>query len=135
MIRRKPLISKVPLTNKTPIKRTPMRRKAPKPKQGFLEPVRGRCIAGFTGCGGIATDRHHRKGRGSGDHTPENRCDLCFHCHHVVIHGNPAWAYAHGWLVHRWDKPGNMPLTFGCEPGCSCDIGAPANKLGEASTA
>jgi hypothetical protein len=133
MKRRKPLIAITPLARKTPMKRKAPRRKKPKP--GFTEPVRGRCIAAFTGCGGIATDRHHRKGRASGDHTPANRADLCHHCHHTVIHGHPAWAYAHGWLVHRWDEPDNIPLLFGCEPGCSCDIASSENKLGEASTA
>lgn len=140
MKRRKPLVSKTPLATVTPIRRkTPLRPtrhiKRKGPRRGFTTPVSARCIAAFPGCTGVATDRHHRKRRRSGDHSPENRCDLCSHCHHTVIHRNPQWAYAHGWLVHSWEQPGQVPLLFGCSPGCSCEIGVPANKLGAASDA
>lgn len=63
------------------------------------DPLSTWCEAGLPGCGGRATERHHRHRRshGGGD-DPANTVDLCAACH-ARIHANPAWAYGHGWLI------------------------------------
>ncbi len=38
----------------------------------------------------------------------DNLVSLCRPCHDFV-HGNPGWAYEHGWLVHSWDDPAVIP--------------------------
>lgn len=60
----------------------------------------GLCEVRADGCTGRATHKHHRLRRSQGgQHIAENIVEACSHCHLVAIHGNPAWAYEHGWLV------------------------------------
>ena len=58
---------------------------------------RGRCVV----CGGPGTQIHHRQGRGGPDpHRLPNLILVDDDCHRR-IHGNPAWAYEHGYMVRR----------------------------------
>jgi hypothetical protein len=75
-------------------------------------------------CGRDLTDFpasvHHRQPKGSGGGSAarydrvENEVVVCGTgttlCH-GWIHGHPKPAYATGWLVHRWDDPGTVPLV------------------------
>ena len=49
-------------------------------------------------CGQRATERHHKE-RGPRRRHNGPTMDLCWHCHHVEIHGNPTRAYERGWLI------------------------------------
>lgn len=141
MIRRKPLVSKTPLANKTPIqRRTPIRRirsnggkhivtqfnTLPAERQsrakagGVPAHIRveverrshGLCQAMLRGCTVVASHVHHRQMRSQGGkHTLDNLVHLCQHCHHNMIHGRPAWAYEHGWLVRRGDDPAAIAIS------------------------
>lgn len=49
---------------------------------------------------------HHRKKRSQGGHDEmSNLLALHSACHHDSVHGRPAWAYEHGFLVRRDDDP------------------------------
>lgn len=65
----------------------------------------GRCEArGFAeNCSGRGEHVHHRRRRGQGGaNTLANLIDVCSFCH-AKIHGRPALAYEHGYLVRRGD--------------------------------
>ncbi len=50
-------------------------------------------------CVDDATERHHvlRRSQGGGDEAANTK-DLCL-AHHVYVHANPSWSYAHGYLI------------------------------------
>jgi hypothetical protein len=69
-------------------------------------------------CFGDATDVHHRLRKGMGGTANEkikfgsaNLISLCRYCH-SLIHGNPTHSYAHGWLVHSWHDPEDIPVSL-----------------------
>lgn len=65
-------------------------------------PLADLCCAHIDGvCTGRAECRHHklRRSQGGSDHQT-NTVDICDRCHEH-IHANPAWSYAHGWLLRR----------------------------------
>lgn len=71
-------------------------------------------------CSRPATDCHHRKVKGMGGTSDNERnfglanlISLCRDCHNHV-HANPAESYEKGWLVHSWDDPADVPLK---DPG------------------
>lgn len=79
------------------------------------EPLADWCELRSGVCTGRATDRHHilRRAQGGTDDAT-NTADLCHTDHLHVIHGNPAWARRHGWLVRTGDTPitpVSCPLT------------------------
>lgn len=66
-----------------------------------------------------ATDVHHRKPKGIGGTSDEERAfglanlvSLCRECHNRV-HANPEESYREGWLVHSWQDPGDIPVPDG----------------------
>ena len=54
-------------------------------------------------CSGAASHVHHRLRRSQGGKdVPENFVAVCVRCHDL-IHREPKWAYANGWMVRSWD--------------------------------
>ena len=86
------------------MKRTPLRSR---PKPRTYRKASGPCQVRGEGCTGRALHVHHRN-RIRTDNRPENLVDVCPWCHTVLIHGNPAWAFEHGWMTSRHE-----PITQG----------------------
>lgn len=91
------------------MKRSPMKRKAP--KNPIPVAVRAEVMLRSGGWCEITHDElpynhrgdhlHHRLMRSQGgDHTEENLILVCHQIHHY-IHANPAVAYERGWLLRR----------------------------------
>lgn len=60
---------------------------------------------------------HHRQLRSAGaDERACNRVTLCAVCHHWV-HYHPGMATEAGWLVSRYDDPGQVPVRHVLWPG------------------
>lgn len=88
----------------------------------------GRCEV--AGCAAPVTDVHHLAGRGGPDpHRLDNLLGCC-RAHHGLIHANPAWAYAMGYLVRRHGAGGVRGLEAAGEdvsnPPTSSEIGGAA---------
>lgn len=65
----------------------------------------GFCEARTPVCSGLAVHVHHRRGKqGHDPHHPDLLLHVCSACH-SHIHGNPAEAYRHGWMVKRLVTP------------------------------
>jgi hypothetical protein len=75
----------------------------------------GKCARCGGNQGGLHT--HHRWMRSAGaDERACNRVTLCAHCH-IWAHKSPAKATEEGWLVSRYDDPGQVPVTHFLWPG------------------
>jgi hypothetical protein len=76
------------------------RRRDPVPsavRQAVTARSGGRCE--FPSCPSAFDHLHHRRRKSQGGkHDEETLMALCFR-HHQLIHDNPAWAMAHGWLI------------------------------------
>lgn len=61
-------------------------------------------------CQGQVQHWHHRRLRSQGgEHSVENGLGVCHACHDY-LHKHTGEAYARGWLVHGWKKPGEQPV-------------------------
>lgn len=63
-------------------------------------------------CTGRATDWSHRESKGiGGKWRAANGLDACRQCHrHITEH--PALAYEHGWFVHSYADPAEVPVLI-----------------------
>jgi hypothetical protein len=129
-------VKRTPLTRKTPMKRTAIKRSKVSAQQvanrrsnrlDFTEDVKRaaaikaghRCHAQLHGCRQSIQHHHHRRLRShGGPGTVENCLALCGPCHNV-IHANPEWAYNHGFLVRAYNDESAVPVAdcrlIGCE--------------------
>lgn len=61
-------------------------------------------------CRGAADHFHHRRMRSQGGgHSVSNSLMVCHACHDY-LHKHTGEAYARGWLVRGWKKPGEQPV-------------------------
>jgi len=69
-----------------------------------MERDRNSCQARIEGCSHHATDVHELKTRARGGSILEmsNCIALCRSCHSWITE-HPAWASAHGFMLHSWD--------------------------------
>jgi hypothetical protein len=94
----------------TGVKRAPLHRRTPlrsrrgasaswrRARQATESRAGGRCEVDAPGCTRRGVHAHHVIMRShGGPDDPSNLVWVCAHCHDR-IHGNPAWAYAAGWL-------------------------------------
>lgn len=118
---------KTPLGSREPKPRVPSKSKALRASERLLKDstvivkrrsrgVCERCLAAD------ATQVHHRLPRGAGGsaHRPEvnmpaNLLDLCLTCH-AICESERERAYLLGLLVHRGQRPSEIPVTVGLEP-------------------
>ena len=71
----------------------------------------GRCDLCGLPLSEYAFEAHHRKKRSQGGlDEATNLVALHSVCHHDLVHGRPAWAYAHGFLVRRDADPATQPV-------------------------
>lgn len=80
--------------------------------------VRARANGMCECCGcllGGAFQCHHRKLRSrGGQDSAANLLALCGPCHRRV-HGHPAWASEHGFMVSAFEDPAQVPVAVRCE--------------------
>lgn len=119
------------LSRRTPLKRSPIKRKAPKPYKpkaasgvpdhvadAVIRRTAGRCA--LTGEPG--EQLHHRKLRSKGgEHTEANLVYLSRHAHHDIVHANVSWSVRHGWIVPSWYDPEDFAPVTGCGLDCGID--------------
>lgn len=81
-----------------------------------LERDGGRCVRCGSAHHWAGLSIHHRRLRShpfDGMHRPSNLIALCGSgdagCHGHV-HAHPSDAYAHGWMVHAWQMPGDVAV-------------------------
>lgn len=80
-------------------------------RQKAYDRAGGRCDLCGQPLSNAAFECHHRKKRSQGgDDSLPNLVALHSHCHHVRVHGQPAWAYDRGFLVRRDDEPADVPV-------------------------
>lgn len=147
--RRIPLVAKVALRRKTPMKpgrgltggkpprRTALATSRPKPavppkvRNALAERSGGRCEIGFRGCTGRAVDAAHRLARGLGGRHGTAEADSsrlanvghsCRWCHRHA-HENPAVAYATGWMLRTGEDPLTEPVLYRGRPALLDDNG------------
>lgn len=94
-----------------------MGRKLDQPSRETCEIVDKRDDWSCVRCGkslyAVVGARHHRKLRSQASkaekHTVSNLIDVCETCHEW-IHANPALAYEHGFMVHGYADPRQVPI-------------------------
>lgn len=97
---RSPLPRRTRLRRRSPLRSRPSRTIPARSAATVRQRSGGLCEVRAEGCTGQAQHFHHRRLRSQGgSHEPDLIAHCCAHCHLVAIHGNPAWAYAHGWLI------------------------------------
>lgn len=122
-------MKRVELKRKTPIKRgKPMARqrmKRTRPTGGeFSEETKAkarrrsgnRCEARSSVCTGRADHFHHRKLKGMGGRSVDNRLVNCLHaCNacHDYMHKHSVLARLMGWIVHSTLDPADVPVRVG----------------------
>lgn len=113
----KPLMRKKPLRSRRAGKRLRKdevlnpRPNISKQRQKVYDRAGGRCDLCGQPLSNDSFECHHRKKRSQGgDDSLPNLVVLHSHCHHVRIHGEPSWAYDHGFLVHRDGDPASAPV-------------------------
>lgn len=92
---------------RTPLKRTPMKRKArrggsmPQEVYGAVMRRAGyQCEGGISGvCTGDAQEWHHRQRRNASNDVVSNGLALCNACHHHITHVSPAEGKKRGLIV------------------------------------
>jgi len=70
-----------------------------KQKEQFLK-ERPYCLVCIGEANKVATEVHHRKGRGKYLLDESTWTPVCRTCH-TYIHDNPSWAYGEGWMEKR----------------------------------
>lgn len=73
--------------------------------------ARGRCECCGTALPPGIGVRHHRQLRSQGGVDAMGNLLLLLPDHHTRIHGNPAWARAHGFIVGMAADPALTPIT------------------------
>lgn len=58
-----------------------------------------------------ATEVHHRKMRSAGGRNELANLVAACRDHHQIAHADPGYAYEHGWLVHPWQDPAEVPVN------------------------
>jgi hypothetical protein len=105
-----------------PAKQRP-RKPAGRPNE-FPDDVKGqarrrsgnRCEAASAVCSGGAEHFHHRKLKGMGGRSVDNRLENCLHvCRrcHIYMHDQPVLAKLMGWIVHSTLDPAEVPVRRG----------------------
>lgn len=124
-----------PLGRGKPIGRTEWKRKPPKVKPTRAKNTKGefpeevkaqarrrsgnRCEARSSVCTGRAERFHHRKLKGMGGRSVDNRLVNCLHvcdsCH-LYMHAHSVLARLMGWIVHSTLDPADVPVRAGSGP-------------------
>ena len=126
-MKRSELKRKTPIARGKPIARQRMKRTKPSDKGEFPETVKAqarrrsgnRCEARSSVCTGKAERFHHRKLKGMGGRSVDNRPVNCLHvCNacHLYMHAHSVLARLMGWIVHSTLDPAEVPVRPGDGP-------------------
>lgn len=126
-MKRTELKRKTRITRGKPMARQRMKRTPPTGKGEFPEEVKAqarrrsanRCEARSAVCTGRAERFHHRKLKGMGGRSVDNRLVNCLHCCnacHLYMHAHGVLARLMGWIVHSTLDPANVPVRPGDGP-------------------
>lgn len=85
---------------RTPIKRVGKKRQSERRIYGKLvhKIINGETLCAVNGCENVATECHHRKGRGIHYIEESSLMPICSF-HHRKVHSNPSWAREFGYLL------------------------------------
>lgn len=104
---------------KTPLRRTPKRKRGEKAREDRARTLVYARSGGYCECCGEmqASEWHHRQSRAVGGRwVASNGLHLCHSCHQWIT-AHPAVSYRKGWMVRSTDEPQEVPVVLSGPPG------------------